>query len=113
MRGSSHRALLLRPLQSVQPERRPVLAGISTRKHLLLEPQQHEMSALVRAKAAHLDVVTQQVRILRNLVDAAAEKLLLKIEARPPSEIRADFEIFAFAMPKHVLSEHALRWFHV
>src|SRR5687768_2165318 len=103
MRRAGHRTLLLRPLQRVQPQRWPMVLRHAAGKHLLLETEQYEMSALVRAKATHLDVVAQQVRILRNLVDGAAEKLLLKIEARSPRKVGANLQILAFAMAKHVL----------
>src|ERR1041384_1115382 len=54
-----------------------------------------------------LNVVPQQVGILRNFIYRAAEKLLLKIKAWPPSQVRADFQILAFHLPNHVRGEHA------
>ena len=65
------------------------------------------MPGAVRAEAADLDVVAEQVGELRNLVLVPGEELLLVIEARAPREIAADFQILAEAMAHHVLREHA------
>src|SRR3954467_8521158 len=63
----------------------------------------------MRAEPGNFDVVPKQIRIFRNFVDRAAEKLFLVIEARAPCEIRAYFQIFAFAMADHVFGVNALR----
>ena len=105
---AGHGALLLGPAQRVQAEGGPVLVGNAAGINLILEPQQHEMAALMRAEAAYLDVVAEQIGILRNLVHRAAEKLLLKIKARTPRQVRPDLQVLAYALVDHVLSPHAL-----
>ena len=81
-----------------------VAAGI----HLVLEPQQAQVPALVRAEAGDLDVVAQHVGVEGNLVVLAGEELLLVVEARPPSEVRADLQVFAQDVPHHVRRMDAL-----
>src|SRR5262245_2751178 len=51
MGGPAHRSLALRPSQRVQPERGPVFEGGATRVDLFVEPQQHEMTGLMRPEA--------------------------------------------------------------
>src|SRR3954462_234208 len=65
------------------------------------------MARLVRPKSGHLDFITQQIRILRDLVDFAGEESLLVIEARAPGEIAADLQVLAEAVPHHVGGVHA------
>ena len=66
------------------------------------------MAGLVGAKAGDLDVVAEQIRKLGDGVDFAGEELFLIIETRPPSEVGADFEVFAEAVPHHVRRVDAL-----
>src|SRR4051794_21895819 len=60
------------------------------------------MAAFMRTEAGDFDVITQQIRRMRNDVFATGEKLLLIIEARPPGEVRTDLQVFALAVPGHV-----------
>ena len=107
MRGTDDCALPFRPAQSVQAQRGPMFVGIAARINLLLQPQKTEMAGLVRTEARDFDVITQQVRVLRDLVHLSAKKLLLKIETWSPGQIAAHFQILALAMPVHVARQHA------
>src|SRR5262249_14708505 len=105
--GADECALFLRPLERVEAECRPMRGGIATGIHLLAELEEAEMAALVRTEAADLHVVAEQKRILRGLVFGACEELLLIVEAGAPREIRADLEVFALAVARHVRCVHA------
>src|SRR5436190_380337 len=101
-------ALLFGPTQAVQAKGRPMVLRFATGIDLFLEAEQTEMPRVVRAEAGDFDVVTEQIRVLRNFVHRAAEELLLVIEARAPGEIRADLQIFAHAMANHIFGVNAL-----
>ena len=108
MRRPRDRALFLRPAERVEAQRGPMQLGFAAGIHSVLEPEQTQMSGLMRTKAGDFDVITQQVRILRNLVVLAGEKLFLVIETRPPRQIAADFQVFAKAVANHVRRVDAL-----
>src|SRR5437879_2782904 len=107
MSGSADCPLFLRPAKAVQAKRRPMRVRIAPGINLVLEPKQNEMAGVLRAEAGNFDVVTEQIRILRNFVHRAAEELFLIIEAWTPGEIRADLQVFAHAMANHVLGVDA------
>src|ERR1043166_9692913 len=89
MGRAANRALLLRPAERVQAERRPVILRVAAGWNLLAKPQQVQVAARVRTKAADFDVVAKEIRIAGNLIHLPAEELFLKIEARPPRQIAA------------------------
>ena len=60
------------------------------------------MAGLMRAKARNLDVVAEQIGILGDDIVFAGKKLFLIVKTRPPSEVGADLEILAEAVPQHV-----------
>ncbi len=101
-----HRALLLGPAQGVETEGGPVVLGLATGVNLVLEAQEAEVSGTVRAKAGDLDVVAQEVGILRYLVVLPGEKLLLVVETRSPGQVAADLEVFTKAVAHHVRGVH-------
>ena len=105
--------LLFGPAQRVEAERGPMVFGIAAGINLIFEPQQTEMAGIVRAEARDFDIVTEQVGILGDFVHGPAKELFLIIETRPPSQIRAHFQIFAHAMPDHVLRPHPFGRLHV
>src|SRR2546426_7973815 len=102
MRRTYDGPLLFRPAQRVQTQGGPVVFGIAAGVNLFLEPEQTKMPRLVRTEAGNFNIISQQVRILRDLVDMTAEELFLKIETRTPGEIAADFQILAQAVAHHV-----------
>src|SRR5437870_8135685 len=71
------------------------------------------MTRLVRAKAGHLNIVPQQVRIFGDLVHRPAKELLLEIETGTPGEIAAHLEILAETLAHHIGREHAFGRFRV
>ena len=60
------------------------------------------MAGLMRAKARNLDVVAEKIGIQGDDIVFAGEKLFLIVKTRPPSEVGADLEILAEAVPHHV-----------
>ena len=107
MRRANQRSLRFGPRKRVVAERRPMIFRSSARIHLVAQVAAGRDARFVRAKSGNLDVITQQIGILRNGIDFAGEKLLLIIEARTPREVRADFQIFAHALANHVRRVHA------
>src|SRR6267142_723515 len=61
----------------------------------------------MRSESGDFDVVAQDVWILRYFVILAGEELLLIVEAGPPGEIRADFQVFALNLADHIDGVHA------
>src|SRR5947207_1507755 len=113
MGGAANRTLFLRPTQSVQAERGPMIVGIAAGINFLSQTQEDQVSGLMRAEAGDLDIVAEQVGILRDLVDRAAEKLLLIIEAGTPGQVCADLQILTHAMADHVFGVNAFGRLHV
>ena len=60
------------------------------------------MAGVVGAETGDFHIIPKQVGILGDLVVLSSEKLFLIIEAGAPGEIRADLEVFALAMARHV-----------
>src|SRR5205823_6349472 len=81
---ATHGPLLLRPPESTQAERRPMVLRLLARIHLVLQPKQAEVPRHVRPEPRDLNVVPQEIWRLRNSVRPAREEPLLVIEARPP-----------------------------
>src|SRR4030095_2360891 len=67
------------------------------------------MPALMRTKARHLNSIAKQIRRARRRIFAHSEELLLIVETRPPRQVRANLQVFALAMPRHVRSMYAFR----
>src|SRR5262245_21926023 len=67
----------------------------------------------MRTKTGDLNVIPKQVGVLRNLVYLAAEKLLLKIEARSPGQVAADLKVFTHALAHHIGRRDAFSRFGV
>ena len=102
------RTLPFGPAQRVHAQRRPVLLRVTARGELLAKFEQIEMPRLMRTKAADLYVVAQQIRVAAHVVRFAGEKLLLKIETRPPRQAAAHLHILAHDVPQHVAGHHPL-----
>ena len=62
----------------------------------------------MRTKPGHLNVVAQQVRVLRDFVHLTGEELLLVIETRSPGKITADLKIFPQTVEDHICGADAL-----
>src|SRR6476659_1253594 len=108
MRGTAEGALRSCPAKCVQTESRPMRGGIATGIHLLTETKQTKMTGLMGAESGDLDVVAEEMLRLRNSIIASGEELFLVIEARSPSEVCTDFEIFANDLSNHVARMNTL-----
>ena len=90
-----------------------MLLGFAAGVHLILQTQEAEMPRLMRAKARHLDVISQQVRVGGNGVVFARKELFLVIETRPPRKVAANLEVLAQYLPQHVGGMNAFGWIRV
>ena len=61
-------------------------------------------------EAADFDVIFEDSERLTDLVGRRLKELVLKLEARPPSENAADIEPFPFDLEEHVPAQNPLGW---